>query len=392
MENTMSKSRESISLPQPARILLAASAAFLALALGGALQPASAVECANVGTGGDTAADNGLAGNTACGDNAAATGTDSTAIGPNTNANLGASVAIGQGSQAESNGIALGNDGPDDGDLGAVAGGPNSVAIGTDTLAQSVNATAIGTNANAGGPDSIAIGTDNLAQSDDSIAIGTSSLSGSPGTTAVGRNTNAQAPGATAIGDGARAIGVGSSAIGSNAVTGEEGSVAIGAGSVANRAEEISVGSAGNERQIANVAPGTLGTDAANVDQLAVALDAIEDLKAEIEALKEHTHTYLTGRGQGHNNTEAETGDPLLPVEQPDDMDGAESADDLCPGTPEGVEVDPSGCGMEGFCAMQGSGLPWQEAKEECKAADWFDDESGKSKDCRWRQGACEAR
>nr|WP_242684344.1 YadA family autotransporter adhesin [Paraburkholderia hospita] len=42
----------------------------------------------------------------------------------------------------------------------------------------------------------------------------------------------------------------------------------MGQGSVADRANSVSVGSAGNERQITNVAAGTAGTDAVNVDQL----------------------------------------------------------------------------------------------------------------------------
>ena len=312
----MPKSRASISLPEPARILLAASGAILALALGGALQPASAVECGNVGAGGDTASDNGLASNTACGDQSDADGVDTTAYGAFSEAD-----------------------------------GTNSTAVGNDAEALVDDSTALGADANAIGVDSTAVGFDA-----DAFAL----LS-----TAVGAESEAVA----------------------------DSSVALGALSRAEREGAVSVGNSelGIQRQITNVAPGTIGTDAVNWGQLAVALDAIEDLKAEIEALKEHTHTYLTGRGQGHNNTEAETGDPLLPVEQPDDMDGAASADDLCPGTPEGAEIDASGCDLTGFCAIQGSGLPWPEAKRECKAADWFDDESGKPRDCRWRRGACEA-
>ena len=34
----------------------------------------------------------------------------------------------------------------------------------------------------------------------------------------------------------------------------------------------------------------------------------IEELLQRIETLEDHTHTYQTGRGVGHNNTEAETG------------------------------------------------------------------------------------
>ena len=47
--------------------------------------------------------------------------------------------------------------------------------------------------------------------------------------------------------------------------------------------------------------------------------EEIEKLKRRVEALEEHTHTYLTGRGEGHNNTEAETSKPILVVEEPTD-------------------------------------------------------------------------
>jgi autotransporter adhesin len=42
----------------------------------------------------------------------------------------------------------------------------------------------------------------------------------------------------------------------------------LGAGSVADRANSVSVGTVGGERQITNVAAGTQGTDAVNLDQL----------------------------------------------------------------------------------------------------------------------------
>jgi hypothetical protein len=44
-------------------------------------------------------------------------------------------------------------------------------------------------------------------------------------------------------------------------------------------------------------------------------LQRIEDLEAAVDELSDHTHTYRTGRGRGHNNTEAETG----PAEEPSD-------------------------------------------------------------------------
>jgi hypothetical protein len=49
--------------------------------------------------------------------------------------------------------------------------------------------------------------------------------------------------------------------------------------------------------------------------------EEIEKLKKRVEALENHTHTYLTGRGEGHNNTEAETSKPILVVEDPSDAE-----------------------------------------------------------------------
>jgi hypothetical protein len=143
----------------------------------------------------------------------------------------------------------------------------------------------------------------------------------------------------------------------------------------------------------------------ARLDQLETDVDALEervdgieadivDLDEKVEQLREdfdnHGHTYLTGKGTGHNNTEAETGAPLLPPGDPaddagdvDDADGVASVDDLCPGTPEGAEVDASGCELAAFCSLQ-------ERVGICTKADWLGDESRNPRDCRWRRGACE--
>ena len=52
-------------------------------------------------------------------------------------------------------------------------------------------------------------------------------------------------------------------------------------------------------------------------------VEEIEKLKKRVTALENHTHTYLTGRGEGHNNTEAETSKPILVVEEPTDEERA---------------------------------------------------------------------
>jgi autotransporter adhesin len=72
----------------------------------------------------------------------------------------------------------------------------------------------------------------------------------------------------TAIGQNAAVLAPFGTALGANAVVLASNSVALGQGSIADRPNTVSVGSVGNERQITNVAPGTAGTDAVNVNQL----------------------------------------------------------------------------------------------------------------------------
>ncbi|MEG2805917.1 YadA-like family protein, partial [Stenotrophomonas sp.] len=78
---------------------------------------------------------------------------------------------------------------------------------------------------------------------------------------ATGANSAAGGVGASAAGANSTALGNGSTAQGNNAV-------ALGAGSVASRDNTVSVGSAGAERQITNVGDGSAATDAVNVRQL----------------------------------------------------------------------------------------------------------------------------
>ncbi|MBE5269555.1 ESPR-type extended signal peptide-containing protein [Stenotrophomonas sp. B2] len=78
---------------------------------------------------------------------------------------------------------------------------------------------------------------------------------------ATGANSAAGGAGSTAAGANSTALGNGSQAQADN-------SVALGAGSVANRANTVSVGASGAERQVVNVADGTQATDAVNVRQL----------------------------------------------------------------------------------------------------------------------------
>ncbi|WP_455885503.1 YadA-like family protein [Pseudomonas spelaei] len=78
---------------------------------------------------------------------------------------------------------------------------------------------------------------------------------------ATGTNAAAGAAGSVASGNSSLALGTSANATANNAV-------ALGSGSVADRAYSVSVGSVGNERQITNVAAGTASTDVVNVSQL----------------------------------------------------------------------------------------------------------------------------
>jgi autotransporter adhesin len=113
-------------------------------------------------------------------------------------------------------------------------------------------------------------------------ALGANASANGEAALALGANASATGDTASAIGTRAVAKGNGASAFGWNSVASAEGAVALGAGSVADRANAVSIGGAGAERQITNVAPGTRGTDAVNLDQLNAAFNqanqALNDL------------------------------------------------------------------------------------------------------------------
>ena len=87
-------------------------------------------------------------------------------------------------------------------------------------------------------------------------------------------NSTASGANSIAIGPVAAASGVNSVAVGNGATATADNSVAIGAGSAADRDNTVSVGAAGNDRQITNVAAGTATTDAVNVGQLTTSVAA----------------------------------------------------------------------------------------------------------------------
>uniref|UniRef100_UPI00301414C7 YadA-like family protein n=1 Tax=Escherichia coli TaxID=562 RepID=UPI00301414C7 len=85
-------------------------------------------------------------------------------------------------------------------------------------------------------------------------------------------------------------------AIGNRATVTAVNSVALGYGSVADRAETVSVGGNGTKRQITNVAAGTVGTDAVNVNQL-------NDKAAEtLKSANEYSTQQITNAAQTAND------------------------------------------------------------------------------------------
>jgi autotransporter adhesin len=100
------------------------------------------------------------------------------------------------------------------------------------------------------------------------VAVGAKAVATGAGSVAMGNGAQATADNAMALGQNALASGTGSVAVGNGAQATAANSVALGQSSVADRANTVSVGAAGSERQITNVAAGTQGTDAVNVNQL----------------------------------------------------------------------------------------------------------------------------
>ena len=105
------------------------------------------------------------------------------------------------------------------------------------------------------GNESLAAGSGSVASGNNSTAMGNGSTASGNNSTAMGQGSNASGDGSTAIGQGATSSGSNSAAIGNNSNDGGRNNV-------------VSVGSAGAERQVTNVAPGTQGTDAVNLNQL----------------------------------------------------------------------------------------------------------------------------
>ena len=145
------------------------------------------------------------------------------------------------------------------------ADGARDVDAATASGALSV---AVGAKAAATGAGSVAMGSGAQATADNATALGQNASASGTGSVAVGNGAQATADNTTALGQNALASGAGSAAMGNGAQATADNAVALGQNSVADRANTVSVGTAGGERQITNVAPGTQGTDAVNLNQL----------------------------------------------------------------------------------------------------------------------------
>ncbi|MFZ3388311.1 YadA-like family protein [Buttiauxella gaviniae] len=147
----------------------------------------------------------------------------------------------------------------------------NKVVLGGDTYDNSTHTggTTI-SNVAAGVKDSDAVNKHQLDQVNNSVTniaegkdgmFQVNNTSKLPKPKPTGKDAVAGGAGAVASGDNSLALGTSSKATHNN-------SVALGNNSVTDRDNSVSVGSVGGERQIANVAAGTQGTDAVNVNQL----------------------------------------------------------------------------------------------------------------------------
>ncbi|WP_301784450.1 YadA family autotransporter adhesin [Caballeronia sp. SEWSISQ10-4 2] len=132
----------------------------------------------------------------------------------------------------------------------------------------------------------------------------------SSGTHSVASGANALASGVNAVASGATSVasGADSVAVGSNASATANNAVALGAGSVADRANSVSVGttSAGGQRQITNVAAGTDGTDAVNVNQMQQSVNTgVKSAKGYTDALRSDMNSGLSLANNHINNVGA---------------------------------------------------------------------------------------
>jgi len=167
-----------------------------------------------------------------CGVNADASGSSASALGANTIASGIGATAVGNNADAVGSlSTAMG--------VHANAGGIGSNAIGLRADAAGNFATAIGRNANASGAGSTALGLDSAASGDYAQAFGRNANASGPASLAIGVNAEATAPDAIAIGNGASSTFA--------------NSVAIGDGASATRTNQVMLGSVSSTYTLAGI-------------------------------------------------------------------------------------------------------------------------------------------
>ncbi|WP_025599086.1 YadA-like family protein [Burkholderia sp. WSM2230] len=176
---------------------------------------------------------------------------DAMAIGPTATALGQGSLAVGAGS-----GTALAGSTAVGTGAAALALDTTVIGAGANTSNSATNAVAIGYNAAAQGPNALSLGSTSMANASNAVAMGGNAVVTTTGLNAMALGANATASQASAV------------ALGANAIASASNAVALGSGSIADRPNTISVGSASAQRQVVNVAAGTLGNDAVNVNQL----------------------------------------------------------------------------------------------------------------------------
>ncbi|WP_454040383.1 YadA family autotransporter adhesin, partial [Cupriavidus metallidurans] len=195
---------------------------------------------------------------------------------------------IGDGSMANGVSAALGH--------GASASGGYSSALGPQSTASGSGSLAAGVLANASNSDAAALGSGSTASGEQSIAAG--------------HNANASAYQSAAFGAGASATAANSVALGASSTTTADltqpaynpGTATIAGTSPVG---EVSVGSAGAERRITNLAAGSADTDAVNVSQLKSATAASV---ADAVMYDNSTHNSVTLGGDTYNTTTKQGG------------------------------------------------------------------------------------
>ncbi|ONW88112.1 adhesin, partial [Burkholderia cenocepacia] len=214
-------------------------------------------------------------GSVALGSGARSTATDALALGAGASATFANSVALGAGSLttvgALTNYVAYGLSSPQSSagevnvgnrqitGLAAGKNGTDAVNVSQlDSIANQLTTLIDQRTTNLGGQYTTNPNGANVPPG----STGANSSAGGSGAVASGSNSTAVGNSSLASGNGSTAIGVGSTASGNN-------STALGTGSNdGGRSNVVAVGSADSARQVVNVAAGTQGTDAVNVNQL----------------------------------------------------------------------------------------------------------------------------